>query len=462
MRKLILAICLIMGLHASAIEVTVDENVEFVSAMCRLAGFEEYVFDINKKYVAAIDSMMAPFKDSKAVARLNELRGAQGLSYDAVATFATHTAISDGHFTLRPGSDLAKYEHRWRTGQDAEMARLMDDVYRRCGFHAFYVSQQPFYSKVVANAKSMVSNVDLKWLEDFFGGPIHGHVAVSLLNYGNYGTTLHCGGLPEESVVIIGCSALDKAGVPVFHNLESLMVHEFSHPACNPIIGQHMQQFNGNAQLTAELMKEELRKGAYSGGGTVLRESMVRGVEVQYALAHATTADDSLAVETTINSQVAGGFLFFRELTDALSSYRQNRSQYATLAQFAPKIVETVNNADVKQNYLDLRRNQIKIIGTSLPKDARDVPASDRLEVKVYFDKPNETGGFGLNYYKGNENIMPDIAGVKVDNDRRIMSVTVKTEPGREYGFEIPGWVFRTKAGYPGLGNAVFHFFTAK
>ncbi len=462
MRKIILAICLIMGLHASAIEVTVDENVEFVSAMCRLAGFEEYVYDVNKTYVAAIDSMMAPFKSHKAVARLNELRGAQGLSYDAVATFATHTAISNGHFTLRPGADVAKYESRWRTGQDAEMAQLMDDVYHRCGFHDFYVSQQPFYSKVVANAKAMVSNVDLKWLEDFFGGPISGHIAVSLLNYGNYGTTLQCAGQPEESVVIIGCSNLDKAGVPVFYNLESLMVHEFSHPACNPIIDQHLQQFNENAQLTAELMKNELQARAYSGGGTVLHESMVRVVEAQYALAHATTADDSLTVEATINSQVASGFLFLRELNNALSNYRQNRSQYATLAQFAPKIVEAVNNADVKQNYLDLKRNQITIIGTSLPKDARDVPASDRFEVKVYLDRPDERGGFGLNYYKGKEDIMPDLADVKMDKDRRIMSVFVKTEPGREYGFVIPGWLFKTKAGYPGLGNAVFHFFTAK
>lgn len=462
MRKLILAICLIMGLHASAIEVTVDENVEFVSAMCRLAGFEEYVYNLNKKYVAAIDSMMAPFKSHKAVARLNELRGAQGLSYDAVATFATHTAISDGHFTLRPGADVAKYESRWHTGQDAEMARLMDDVYRRSGFHDFYVSQQPFYSKVVANAKSMISNVDLKWLEDFFGGPIRGHIAVSLLNYGNYGITLHCAGQPEESVVIIGCSNLDEAGVPVFHNLESLIVHEFSHPTCNPIIDQHLQQFNGNAQLTAELMKEELQARAYAGGSTVLRESMVRGVETQYALAHATTAGDSLAVEASISGQVASGFLFFRELTNALTAYRENRSQYATLAQFAPKIVETVNNADVKQDYLDLRRNQITIIGTSLPKDARDVTASDRFEVKVYLDKPDAMGGFGMNYYNGNKDIMPDLTGVKMDKDRRIISVFVKTEPGREYGFVIPGWVFRTKAGYPGLGNAVFHFFTAK
>ncbi len=55
MKQLILTFCLIWGLQASAVEVTVDENVEFVSAMCRLADFDEYVYNLNKDYVKAID-----------------------------------------------------------------------------------------------------------------------------------------------------------------------------------------------------------------------------------------------------------------------------------------------------------------------------------------------------------------------------------------------------------------------
>ncbi len=462
MKHLILAVCLIMGLHASAIEVTVDENVEFVSAMCRLAGFEEYVNNVNKKYVEAIDSLMAPLKNHKAVARLNELRKAQGLSYDAVATFSTQTTISNGHFVLRPGSDVAKYDRRWLKGQDADMAQLMDDAYQHSGFHDFYVSQKSFYRKVTANAKTTLANVDFKWLENFFGTPIKGRIAVSLLNRGNYGTTRHCDGQPEESVIILGCNDLDSIGIPTFHNCESLIVHEFSHPMCNPIINECLPQFNYNPQITAQLMERELKDRGYAGGNTVLYESMVRGVETQYALAHATTADDSLMIESTIKSQVASGFLFFRELTNALTSYRQNRNQYANLARSAPKIVEAVNKADVNLNYLELRRNQITIMGTSLPLEARDVPASDKFEVKIYLDKPEENGGFMFNYYNGNESIAPDLVDVKMDKDHLVISVFVKTEPGHEYGFVIPGWVLKTKAGYPGIGNAVFHFFTAK
>lgn len=149
---------------------------------------------------------------------------------------------------LLPGSDVSKYENRWRKGQDAKMVKLLDDAYRHSGFHQFFLSQQPFYSKVVNNAKSIIEKVDLKWLEDFYGTPIQGRVSISLLNRGNYGTDQHCDGKPEESVIIIGCSDLDSAGIPVFHNIESLIVHEFSHPSCNPIIDKCLSQFNNNAQ----------------------------------------------------------------------------------------------------------------------------------------------------------------------------------------------------------------------
>ncbi len=462
MKQLILTFCLILGLQASAVEVTVDENVEFVSAMCRLADFDEYVYNLNKDYAKAIDSVMAPLKNHKAVARLKELRREQGVSYDAVANFTAQTAISNGHFVLLPGSDVSKSEDRWRKGQDAKMAKLLDDAYRHSGFHQFFLSQQPFYSKVVNNAKSIIEKVDLKWLEDFYGTPIQGRVSISLLNRGNYGTTQHCDGKPEESVIIIGCSDLDSAGIPVFHNIKSLIVHEFSHPSCNPIIDKCLPQFNDNAQRTAQLMESELHTRNYAGGNTVLYESLVRAVETQYAMAHATTANDSIMAASDIKTQVAGGFLFFRELTNALTNYRQNRSKYATLVQFAPKIVEAVNGADIEKNYQELRINQIKIVGTSMPLDARDVPASDRYEIKVYFDKPYTTGGFAYDYYNDNEDILPDLIDLKMSEDRRVMSMFIQTEPGHEYGFVLPGWAFKTEAGYPGAGNTVVHFFTAK
>lgn len=462
MRKYVMMLCLVLGLSASAVKVSVDENVEFVSAMCRIAGFDEYVNNVNKQYVTVLDSVMAPMKDCPAVARLNELRGAQGLSYDAVAALAANTTIQDGHFVLLSGSDLSKLDSRWKSGQDADVARLLDDAYRQSGFHDFYVSQKPFYDKVIANVETMLSNVDLAWLEEFYGTEIRGRLSVSLLNIGNYGVTCQRAGMPAESVIIIGCWKLDDNGIPVFHNTESLIVHEFSHPMCNPIIEDNISAFNDNAQLVADLMEDELSVQAYSGGSTMLCESMVRSVEIQYALAHAKCDEDSADVETAIKSQVAGGFLVVPEIVNAMTEYRNNRDRYKTLSQAAPLIVAAVNGLDVTQRYCELRRGQITVLGCSLADGTRNVPASDRYAVKVFFDKPVVNNPMACDYYDNNPDIFPDICGAKFDKDRRIMTVYIKTEPGKEYGFKLLGWPFMTDAGYRGRGDAPVHFFTAK
>lgn len=455
-------LCLVLGLGASAVKVSVDENVEFVSAMCRVAGFDEYVNNVNKAYVATLDSVMTSLKTHPAVTRLNELRMAQGLSYDAVAKLAANTAIQDGHFVLLSGADLSKMDRRWESGQDAEIARLLDDAYRNSGFHDFYVSQKPFYDKVLANLNAMLSNVDLAWLEDFYGTEIKGNLSVSLLNRGNYGVTRQRAGMPDESFIIIGCWKLDDAGVPVFRNSESLIVHEFSHPMCNPIIETNFSAFNGNAQLAADLMESELSSQSYGGAKTLLCESMVRSVEVQYALAHAKNAGDSLLVETQVKFQVAGGFLVVPEIVNVMTEYRNNRDRYQTLPQVAPRIVEAVNGLDVTRLYRELRRGQVSIIGCSLAEGARDVPASDSFAVKIFFDKPVANSPMACEYYDNNPDIFPQINGAKFDKDRRIMMVYLKTEPGKEYGFKLLGWPFMTDAGYKGLGCAPIHFFTAK
>ncbi len=462
MKRLVGLLFVVLSLRVMAVPVDVEEQIEFVSAMCRIAGYEEYHNDINAGYVSAIDSLLSPYRDSEAVTMLREVRGAQGVSFDAVATLVAHTAICDGHFVLLPGADVSLLDERWHSGQDAKIVKLMDEVYRACRFHDFYLSQASFYDKVVTNARRMVSNVDLDWLSNFFGVEIPGRIAVSLLNVGNYGATCRRAGQADRAVIIVGCSQKDDNGVPVFHNMESLIVHEFSHPVCNPIIDKNKAAFNGNAALTAQLMEDELAAQAYAGGHTVLCESMVRAVEEQYALAHATCAEDSAEVMEHVKMSVATGFFPLPEIVDVMSMYIHNRNQYTNLYDVTPQLVAAINEIDVAQRYCDMRRGQPRIIGTSIPEGTRGIKADDKFEIKVYFDKPIVNDGFAGDYYEGKEDIFPMLRGVRINDDARVLSIFVKTSPGKEYGFVLQGWVYKTTAGYPGLGKAAIHFFTAE
>lgn len=463
MKRIVSLLFIIVSLsRALAVPVSVEENIEFVSAVCRIAGFEEYHNDITGKYASSIDSLMSPFEGSEAVAMLRDVRGRQGVSFDAVASLAANTVIRDGHLVLLPGADISLLDNRWQSGQDARLVQLLDDVYSTSRFHEFYLSQEALYDKVTANARDMVAKVDLAWLSDFFGFEIPGRIAVSLLNVGNYGVTCRCAERPDNAVIIIGCSMLGDDGVPVFHDMESLIVHEFSHPVCNPIIESNLTSFNGNASLIAELMKDELAEQAYAGGRTMLCESMVRAVEMQYAIAHATCTEDSAAVEDRIKMAVARGFFPIPEILEVMNTYRSNRDRYANLNEVAPLFVTAINNIDVSRRYCNLRSGQARIIGTSIPEGARGITASDKFEIKVFFDKPIVNNGFACDYYRDNEDIFPTLRGVKINDDPHVLSVFLKTEPGKEYGFVLFGWVYKTTAGYPGLGEAAIHFFTAE
>lgn len=463
MKRITILLLIIIGIiQAKAVPVDVEENIEFISAMCRIAGYEEYHSDVVGGYASSIDSLLLPYRGSKAVSMLRNVRGKQGVGYDAVATLAANTTIRDGHIILLNGADVSKLDNRWHSGQDAEVVSLMDDVYRSSHFHEFYLSQRPLYDKVVANAQNMVSKVDFAWLSDFFGVELSGRIAVSLLNVGNYGTTCRSAEQHESSVIIVGCCELDASGVPKFYDMESLIVHEFSHPVCNPIIEKNMPLFNGNAALIAQLFETELAEQAYASGFTVLCESMVRAVEMQYAIAHASCAEDTADMDSSIKRMVARGFMPLPEIMEVMNTYKLNRARFANLSEMSSQLVAAINNMNVTQKYCEIRRGQPRIIGTSIPDGATGIKASDKLEIKVFFDKPIINGGFTGNYYNGNESIFPDIRGVKINDDKRILSVYVKTEPNKEYGFVLPGWVYMTSAGYPGLGQAPIHFFTAE
>lgn len=295
-----------ISVAAVAIPVSVDENIEFISAVCRLAGFDEYVDDTNKSYTARLDSVMAQWSGHKAVDYLKTVRNLQAVGYDAIAALAVHTQIAGAHLVLAAGADLSSVDGRWKNGQDKEIVQLLDDLYRLSCFNDFYESNVGLYSHAVDNARILLSDCDLEWLNQFYGKELSGsRVVLSLLNRGNYGMTKKTEGQPEESVIIICCRELDDNGYPVFTGRESLIIHESSHPVCNPLILDNIERFNNNIELAAELMNDELANQSYSGGKTMMCETMVRSVELQYALAH---AKDGRSYENYMRNQMANGF----------------------------------------------------------------------------------------------------------------------------------------------------------
>lgn len=448
-------------LIAHGISVTVDENIEFISAVARLSGFDEYNNNVNKSYVAQIDSLLAPYESHPAVKYFQKVRSEQGVSYDAIATLSVHTAIDNNNLIYLPNSEICKMDDRWKTGQGDEFVRLLNDLYTKSQFHKLYSSNLDFYEKVTTNMEDLIKSTDVDWLNGFYGKKLaHSRVVCSLLNYGSYGTTMRRKGQPDEAVIIIGCHRLDENNIPIFPGQQSLIIHEVSHPICNPLVEANLNQFNNKITTAAELMKEKLQRQAYAGASTMLCESMVRGAELQYRLAHATNINDTMTIQNRLRNEMSNGFMFMPEVMEAYDLNKGN-----IVDSMMPALIRLINEVDINSRYSEIINGSPKILGCSIAENAKNINPSDSLEIKIFFDQPIDGHSFGMNYLDDRKDIMPELASSKgrisLDNSHRILTMKVIAEPNKEYGFVVEGYFFRGAKGYKGHGATRVHFFTS-
>ena len=92
MKKSIALFCLLalccFGLRAQQIEPQVKEEVELMASLARLAGYEEYNYDIGGRYTADIDSVLGEYRSHQAVEMMKQFRHEVDLGYDRVMSMA--------------------------------------------------------------------------------------------------------------------------------------------------------------------------------------------------------------------------------------------------------------------------------------------------------------------------------------------------------------------------------------
>lgn len=103
MKKIILFIALFVAClcaKAQSVIPQVNENVELMSILSRMAGFTEYHMDMAGRYIKDMDSYFKDNTDHPAVLYMKDLRNSNGISYDAVMSMAVHLKNKDGVLSL--------------------------------------------------------------------------------------------------------------------------------------------------------------------------------------------------------------------------------------------------------------------------------------------------------------------------------------------------------------------------
>ncbi|WP_302024181.1 DUF4932 domain-containing protein [uncultured Prevotella sp.] len=116
MRTTILCILLFcvyaLDTKAQTIEPEVNENVELMSILARMAGYPEYKMDMAGQYIKDMDEHFKSQTKHPAVQYMKELRNKYGISFDAVMSMAIHLNNLSGTFSLID-EEVPTLEKRW-------------------------------------------------------------------------------------------------------------------------------------------------------------------------------------------------------------------------------------------------------------------------------------------------------------------------------------------------------------
>ena len=377
-----------------------SETVELMGLVWRLAGASEY----NECQIGTVtnsaDRHFASMKNHQAVTLAKQYYQ-QGVCYDAVTGYANQLVFDeDGEIIFDPdylsGSN-SSFDDRWSSQQKNNMLKAVNDFYKESNFHDRFVSTQTEQEQAIASFKN-VCNLDYTWFDSYYGknDKVSSRIILSfMIGNSNNGISLKRKDGTLLLTPVLGSLSQSNGGVR-FNGDMNLIVHEFSHPYCNPLIEENWSAISQKAEQVYSRVSSIMQNQAYSNAMTMMCETLVRSSAIRYMISH----NQKNMVNMTLAYEEGNGFMMVRTLVNVLEKREQEASKYPTLADFMPELIEAINSFDP-----DDSSNQG---GTAEPdtlaKDYVDLGIEMSDGKKLYFATRNvgETspGGIETYYYQ--------------------------------------------------------------
>jgi len=430
----------------------VDERVELLSIVARLAGYEEYVNNQFKLYANDVDSYFDRYKQHPAVQFAIKIRGTNHIGYDAVMAMAVHLN-SPPALTPRIAFTNQVPDPRWGKDTAEQFVALLQQFYKDTHCDRFFQAHADVYRATEQRFQLITGKVDFDWFRRFYGESPKGtfNLYIGLLNGGgNFGPKLVYPDGTEDRYAIIGTSKVDGEGLPIYgDNTLSLIIHEYNHSFINHLVFEHEQQLSAAGEKVFRPVAERMKFQAYESWQVTLIESLVRTGEIRYKFEH--DADPHTAYQA-ITRERGIGFLWIEELSALLGTYENSRSSYPTFRSFFPIIVGYFIDLSKRIEYLARRLDELSPRVDSMspfPNGAQDVdPNTTRLTFT--FDRPLDTkGGYSFDIGSGGNAHWPIEKVLGFNETGSTFTIQVKLKPDWEYEMVLTGRGFRTKDGYP-------------
>ncbi|MBD3906288.1 DUF4932 domain-containing protein [Chryseobacterium sp. Ch-15] len=442
----------------------VDERVEVVSIVFRLAGAEEYSQDYNKKYVEDINTYFTTYKNSGIVEFIKENRNKNGLGKDAVMSMALHLSLKNGKFSPIK-EKVNSLDKRWEKVDKKQFVSLLNLFYKNTNFQQFFNNHSEDYKKAISEyQKIILSDFNQDWYSRFYGKKATEDYKI-ILGYGNgggnYGIKTHPEKQQEIVNAVVGMSSFDKDGNARFdkNEFQPLLIHEFNHSFINYILemGDNKSKLENSGKIIYELVKEDMEPQAYTNWEIMINESLVRASVVRYMIDNQYSQKE---IDEEVSIQEKRKFLWIKELVELLGKYENDRKKYSSFESFYPEIISFYNQLAPKMSTIisNYEKNQPKVISISPDIwNKNDVDPSIK-EITINFDREMAEGN-SINMGDSGKEHFPLTKNEGFVNNHKGIKLLMELKPNTEYEFILTNNKFKSKEGYP-LKEAVIKFKT--
>lgn len=321
----------------------VDERIELISTICKLADYEEYNMDSGRDYVPIWNKYFNQYKEHNAVKMFKRLNTNNNIGYDAPIILAL--SLKKYGDTFIYDKSIKNEDERFKGLNLVEIADTISMFYRDSSFNEFYQEMQPFYQNLsTIFSKNVLSKISKNWYAEFYGkesDETFNVVIGCLLGGCNYGPAIEKDGYPRDVYAVMGYvmrpdSVTAYEAQPEVYR--DILIHEFNHSYVNPLLypdSQFRLKMEVPGKKLLNLCNYVMEMQSYPEWDNVINESIVRAAVACYLLDNSTNE----AVRNSIIEEMRTGFAWMPQLVNKMNHYRKNRVLYSDFESFYPELI---------------------------------------------------------------------------------------------------------------------------
>lgn len=425
------------------VTVTVDLRVELVAIVFRLAGHPEYQLCRVPDYVAAVEGHFGGFREHDVVRQARALRRENGVSYDAVVSFAAHLNGAEASgFRYELDGEERTLEGRWPLAAARTFREALADFAGRSDAAAFFAKQQTRYRRDAERLRARFErDVKLEWFEAFFGPTeIARHVVVAapLCGPHNYGIRTRDERGRVEVWAVMGTDAVDAEGLPRYGpGTSQTIVHEFAHSRVNPLVDGAWERLEPAFRRLWPRRAERMREQAYSTPRILAYETLVRACEHAYLKEYG----GPVPPEAHAAADERRGFDHAPPLGQALWRWRRERGEPLAGPELVTRLAAWIDGWAAAEAQAAARARQPHVIDVRPADGARGIPDGP-TEIRVTFDRPMRQDAYSFTHVQEGERTLPfpkTRGRPRYESGGRVIVLPVLLEPKTRYGLALNG-----------------------